>query len=112
MQAQYPAEGKKAEEGRQYPAPPTRSKAGGLGITEKSVDFLLDHNAPSLSLRSSIVNRHVHHFSFTSKPAVRLTSRQGRNCFNRDFCASHADRNGTARVSQSQIHNGSLAGAL
>src|SRR6516225_1027657 len=102
MQAQYPAEGKKAEEGRQYPAPPTRSKAGGLGITEEPVDFLLDHDTPSLSLRSSIVNRHVHHFSFTCKPGVRLTSRQGRNCFHRDSSASHAGRNDTAVLEPSR----------
>src|SRR5262249_40251832 len=98
--------GKNAEEGRQYPAPPTRSKAGGLGITEESVDLLLDHNAPSLSLGSSIVNRHVHHLSFTCKPGVHLTRREGRNCFNRDSSACHADRNGTAVLEPPAVRHG------
>jgi hypothetical protein len=43
MQAQNSSEGKKSKKGRQYPAPPARSKAGRLVITKEFVNFLLDH---------------------------------------------------------------------
>jgi hypothetical protein len=45
MQAQNSSEGKKSKKGRQYPTPPARSKASGLGITKESVNFLFDHDA-------------------------------------------------------------------
>ena len=45
MQAQNGPEWKKSKKGGQYPAPPTSSKAGRLGIAEESIDFLLDHDA-------------------------------------------------------------------
>jgi hypothetical protein len=43
MQAQNSSERKKSKKGRQYPTPPTRSKAGRLGIAKEFVNFLLDH---------------------------------------------------------------------
>jgi hypothetical protein len=48
MQAQNSSEGKESKKGRQYPTPPTRSKASRLGIAKEFIDFLLDHDAPSL----------------------------------------------------------------
>jgi hypothetical protein len=45
MQAQNSSEGKKSKKGRQYPTPPTRSKASRLGITKEFINFLLDHDA-------------------------------------------------------------------
>jgi hypothetical protein len=45
MQAQDCTERQKSKEGGQYPAPPTRSKAGRLAIAKECVDFLLDHAA-------------------------------------------------------------------
>jgi hypothetical protein len=48
MQAQHSSERKKSKKRRQYPAPPARSKAGSLGIAKKFINFLLDHDAPSL----------------------------------------------------------------
>ena len=56
MQAQNTAKREKPKKHGQHAAPPARSKAGGLGIPKKSVDFLLDH-APT-SLRSSIHASH------------------------------------------------------
>jgi len=44
MQAQNSSEWKKSKEGWQYPAPPTRSKASRLGITEEFINFVLDHD--------------------------------------------------------------------
>ena len=44
MQAQNTAEEKKSKKGRQNPAPPAGSKAGGLGIAKEFVDFLLEHD--------------------------------------------------------------------
>ena len=44
MQTQNSAEREKSKKGRQDPAPPPGSKAGGIGIAEEFVDFLLEHN--------------------------------------------------------------------
>jgi len=44
MQAQNSPEGKESEKDRQYPTPPTCSKASRFGITKKIIDFLLDHD--------------------------------------------------------------------
>jgi hypothetical protein len=46
MQAQHCSEGKKSKKGREYPTPPTGSKASGLGIAKEFIDFLLDHDVP------------------------------------------------------------------
>lgn len=43
MQAQDGAEGKEAEEGGQYAAPPAGAKAGSLVIGKESMEFLLEH---------------------------------------------------------------------
>ena len=48
MQAQNASERKKSKKGRQYPTPPTGSKASGLAITKKFVNFLLDHDEANL----------------------------------------------------------------
>src|ERR1051325_4815343 len=48
MQAQNAAEREKSKKDRQYAAPPARSKAGGLAITKKFIDFFLDHVVSSL----------------------------------------------------------------
>ena len=44
MQAQHSSEGEKSKKNRQNPAPPTRSKAGRLGIAKEFIDFLLAHD--------------------------------------------------------------------
>jgi hypothetical protein len=49
MQAQNSAKGKKSKKGRQYPAPPARSKAGRLVITKEFINFLLDHDLLKLT---------------------------------------------------------------
>jgi hypothetical protein len=48
MQAQYCSKRKRSKEDRQYPAPPTGAKAGGLSISKEVVDFLLDHDVDLL----------------------------------------------------------------
>jgi hypothetical protein len=48
MQAQNSSEGKKSKKGRQYPTPPTCSKASRLGIPKDLINFLLDHDVSSL----------------------------------------------------------------
>jgi hypothetical protein len=48
MQAENAAEREKSEKDRQYPAPPARSKAGRLGVSKELINFLLDHDVPSL----------------------------------------------------------------
>jgi hypothetical protein len=48
MQAENAAEREKSKKNRQYATPPARSKASGLGIAKKFLDFLLEHSAPSL----------------------------------------------------------------
>jgi hypothetical protein len=53
MQAQNCSEGKKTEKGRQYPTPPTGSKAGGLGIAKEFVNLLLDHDVSQFTFRLS-----------------------------------------------------------
>jgi len=48
MQAQNASERKKSKKGRQYPTPPTGSKASRLGITKEFINFLLDHDEANL----------------------------------------------------------------
>jgi hypothetical protein len=48
MQAQNASERKKSKKGRQYPTPPTGSKASGLGITKELINFLLDQDEANL----------------------------------------------------------------
>ena len=44
MQTQNSAEREKPKKGRQNPAPPAGSKAGGLGIAKEFINFLLEHD--------------------------------------------------------------------
>src|SRR5580765_2747435 len=53
MQAQDSSEGKKSKKSRQYPTPPTRSKASRLGIRKEFIDFLLDHDVSKLTFVDS-----------------------------------------------------------
>src|SRR2546423_14499418 len=48
MQAQNASERKNSKKGRQYPTPPTGSKASGLGITKEFINFLLDQDEANL----------------------------------------------------------------
>jgi hypothetical protein len=48
MEAQNASERKKSKKGRQYPTPPTGSKASRLGITKKFINFLLEHDEANL----------------------------------------------------------------
>jgi len=48
MQTQNSAEREKSKKGRQDPAPPPGSKAGGIDIAKEFVDFLLEHDIFSL----------------------------------------------------------------
>src|SRR5580704_14692842 len=48
MQAENAAEREKSKKDRQYPTPPARSKASGLGVSKELINFLLDHDVPSL----------------------------------------------------------------
>ena len=71
MQAQNSAERKKSEKGRQYPAPPTRSKAGRLGIAKEFIDLLLDHDvSPSLGPSSHSHKRSSAPLATASAPGV------------------------------------------
>src|SRR5882672_9413594 len=59
MQAQNASERKKSKKGRQYPTPPTRSKASRLGITKKFINFLLDHDEAHLKSASVGQGQHL-----------------------------------------------------
>src|SRR6266478_4182106 len=48
MQAQNASERKKSKKRRQYPTPPTGSKASRFGITKEFINFLLDHDEDNL----------------------------------------------------------------
>ena len=100
MQAQNSSERKKSKKGRQYPAPPTGSKATRLGITKKFINFLLDHDVTSLGAFDSWKpeeryrydeqpNRNIEQFHVAQK--LRLVDWQ--NLFNRlSFHSTHPSK--------------------
>ena len=57
MQAQNSSEGKKSKKDGQYPAPPARSEASGLGIAKELVDFLLEHVVKPVAAREPSLMR-------------------------------------------------------
>jgi hypothetical protein len=74
MQTQHSTKRKKSKKDRQYPAPPARSEAGGLGISEEFVDFLLDQGGSSLRswMHASVQKEFLTRIGIASQEAPSL----------------------------------------